>query len=183
MLIFLHGAGDGVWDVMNSQSLPRLLSRDQSTAFDPRKSWEFDFDGRHYANATFADELGFVVVMPQGWDATMRPGWSRPRLERPSKQPKLPLRRQTNVHQKPQRQSDRRKRRQQSGPKRQNRRRPSAPPGCVMAKSVSANPRASINATDIASPSTSVFMEDVVGARFNGQASRSTQMTWPLRPA
>ena len=82
MLIFLHGAGDGVWDVMNSQSLPRLLSRDQSTAFDPRKSWEFDFDGRHYVNASFADELGFVVVMPQGWDATMRPGWSRPRLER-----------------------------------------------------------------------------------------------------
>ena len=67
---------------MNSQSLPRLLSRDQSTAFDPRKSWEFDFDGRHYANASFADELGFVVIMPQGWDATMRPGWSRPRLER-----------------------------------------------------------------------------------------------------
>ena len=67
---------------MNSQSLPRLLSRDQSTAFDPRKSWEFDFDGRHYANASFADELGFVVVMPQGWDGNMRPGWSRPRLER-----------------------------------------------------------------------------------------------------
>jgi predicted peptidase len=82
MLIFLHGAGDGVWDVMNSQSLPCLLSRDQSTAFATRKSWTFEFDGQTYANASFADELGFVVVMPQGWGATMRPGWSRPRLER-----------------------------------------------------------------------------------------------------
>ena len=82
VLIFLHGAGDGVWDVMNSQSLPRLLSADQSTAFDARPTWAFDFGGARYENATFAADCGFVVVMPQGWDDRMRPGWSPRRLDR-----------------------------------------------------------------------------------------------------
>ena len=82
LLIFLHGAGDGIWSVMNSQSLPRLLSSDQSTAFDARKTWAFDFGGAHYENATFARDFPFVVVMPQGWDGTTRGGWSRGRLDR-----------------------------------------------------------------------------------------------------
>ena len=82
MVIFLHGAGDGIWDVMNSQSLPRLLSDDQSTGFDAAKTWAFDFGGRHYENATFAATFPFVVLMPQGWDGTTRGGWSRPRLDR-----------------------------------------------------------------------------------------------------
>ena len=37
VVVFLHGAGDGKFSVMNSQSLPRLLAPDQSTVFDPRQ--------------------------------------------------------------------------------------------------------------------------------------------------
>ncbi|KAJ1459714.1 Alpha/Beta hydrolase protein [Pelagophyceae sp. CCMP2097] len=81
MLIFLHGSGDGPFDVMNSQSLPRLLSRDQSTAFDAAPAWTFTFDGRFYSNATFASECGFVVLMPQGWLFQERGGWSHDRLD------------------------------------------------------------------------------------------------------
>mmetsp|Transcript_19066 Transcript_19066/g.58684 ORF Transcript_19066/g.58684 Transcript_19066/m.58684 type:complete len:303 (+) Transcript_19066:1059-1967(+) len=82
VLVFLHGAGDGIWEVMNSQSLPRLLAADQSTAFDPRKTWSFDFGGRRYENATFADDFPFICIMPQGWDGSQRPGWSHARLSR-----------------------------------------------------------------------------------------------------
>ena len=64
-----------------------------------------------------------------------------------------------------------------------NRRRPSAPPGCVIAKSVSAKPRASISATEMASPRTRVFIDDVVGARFSGHASRSTEISRTMRAA
>lgn len=80
LLVFLHGAGDGVWEVMNSQSLPRLLSHDQSTEFDRAKTWEFQFDGKTLSNATFADSFRFVVVMPQGWRTFSRSGWDRDRL-------------------------------------------------------------------------------------------------------
>lgn len=80
MLVFLHGSGDGVWDVMNSQSLPRLLSRDQSTPFDAARTWNLEFDGATYSNASFADTFGFVTIMPQGWTSVQSQGWDRARL-------------------------------------------------------------------------------------------------------
>ena len=50
--------------------------------------------------------------------------------------------------------------------------RPSAPPGWNLEKSFSVNPRDSKSTMAKASPMTSMAVEDDVGARFNGQASR-----------
>ena len=54
------------------------------------------------------------------------------------------------------------------------RRRPSAPPGCERAKSSRLKPRASRQATAMASPRTKAAVVLAVGARFSGQASRAT---------
>eukprot|EP00658_Telonema_sp_P-2_P037707 TRINITY_DN27114_c0_g1_i1.p1 TRINITY_DN27114_c0_g1~~TRINITY_DN27114_c0_g1_i1.p1 ORF type:complete len:284 (+),score=28.70 TRINITY_DN27114_c0_g1_i1:369-1220(+) len=90
VVVFLHGAGDGAFSVMNSQSLPRLLARNQSTSFDPRPCWclphryagaaamaEAGSDAPFLptvvninspmADCRFADKLEAIVVMPQGW--------------------------------------------------------------------------------------------------------------------
>ncbi|CAE7824246.1 Ank2 [Symbiodinium sp. CCMP2592] len=106
VLVFLHGAGDGKFSVMNSQSLPRLLTRNQSTCFDPRSCWCL---GSEYSRARakmeappdspqpfledeedlaspmavcdFADTFQFIVVMPQGWLPQNQVGWSSVRLK------------------------------------------------------------------------------------------------------
>jgi len=90
VVVFLHGHGDGKFSVMNSQSLPRLLSPDQSTSFDSRRCWcleeeysplaqeegteegdSLDGPARHLdaplADCDFADTFPAIVVMPQGW--------------------------------------------------------------------------------------------------------------------
>lgn len=105
VVVFLHGAGDGKFSVMNSQSLPRLLVRDQSTSFDPRQCWCLDPE---FANVTakqeapansdsafidrdedlrspladcdFADTFGAIVVMPQGWLPNHMTGWTQEKL-------------------------------------------------------------------------------------------------------
>ena len=85
VLVFLHGAGDGEWATMNSQSLPRLLASDQSTAFDPDPTWRLRWEGREYADAAFAAEWPFITLMPVGWTpdgAYGRRGWSAARLDR-----------------------------------------------------------------------------------------------------
>ncbi|KAJ8598858.1 hypothetical protein CTAYLR_010665 [Chrysophaeum taylorii] len=83
MLVFLHGSGDGVFEVMNSQSLPRLLSRDQSTSFDPTPTWTFEFpEGVTYSNASFAESFEMVVLMPQGWTSHADSGWYPDRARR-----------------------------------------------------------------------------------------------------
>ena len=77
-VVFLHGSGDGDFEVMNSQSLPRLLSPDQSTSFDRRRVWSFEWDGRLLKNESFARDFPFVVAMPQGW--TSQGHWSAKKL-------------------------------------------------------------------------------------------------------
>lgn len=100
VVVFLHGAGDGKFSVMNSQSLPRLLRRNQSTCFDSRICWCLD---EEYAQVTamreapaaarepfldeeedlwspladcnFADNFGGIVVMPQGFLPGSFHGW------------------------------------------------------------------------------------------------------------
>jgi predicted peptidase len=90
VVVFLHGHSDGKFSVMNSQSLPRLLSTDQSTSFDSRKCWcledkysplaqeEGTAEGvsvndpaqkldAPLADCDFADTFPAIVVMPQGW--------------------------------------------------------------------------------------------------------------------
>ncbi|KAJ8598859.1 hypothetical protein CTAYLR_010659 [Chrysophaeum taylorii] len=80
LVVFLHGAAGNGWTAMNSQSLPRLLSRDQSTAANPAKTWTLEFGGTRYANETFADDFNFVVVMPQSDSSATSSGWNRGRL-------------------------------------------------------------------------------------------------------
>lgn len=92
VVVFLHGHGDGKFSVMNSQSLPRLLARDQSTVFDTRTCWCLDStfvhatamreSGAHsklpfldekedlnspMADCDFADTFSAVVIMPQDY--------------------------------------------------------------------------------------------------------------------
>eukprot|EP00931_Biecheleriopsis_adriatica_P056928 TRINITY_DN33768_c0_g1_i1.p1 TRINITY_DN33768_c0_g1~~TRINITY_DN33768_c0_g1_i1.p1 ORF type:complete len:403 (-),score=81.34 TRINITY_DN33768_c0_g1_i1:22-1197(-) len=107
VVVFLHGAGDGKFSVMNSQSLPRLLTRNQSTCFDSRSCWclELEYSAARakkeapagslepflqeeedlsspMADCDFAETFPFIVVMPQGW-LPQSPGfgWTREKLE------------------------------------------------------------------------------------------------------
>lgn len=105
VVVFLHGSGDGVFSVMNSQSLPRLLANDQSTSFDYRKCWclESEYASAEamresaslnaflpeveqlhspMADCTFASRFPAIVVMPQGWLPHHRTGWSNELLSR-----------------------------------------------------------------------------------------------------
>lgn len=102
VVVFFHGSGDGHFTVMNSQSLPRLLSGDQSTCFDHDHCWRLDAEyervaakaeapassGRAYldqevdlrsplAACDFASTFPAIVVMPQGWLPAHRTGWTR----------------------------------------------------------------------------------------------------------
>lgn len=107
VVVFLHGAGDGKFSVMNSQSLPRLLTRNQSTCFDPRHCWCLPSE---YERATakkeapetspdafldeeedlrspmaacdFAERFEAITVMPQGWSVGDPVGWTGERLSR-----------------------------------------------------------------------------------------------------
>jgi len=105
VVVFLHGMGDGKFSVMNSQSLPRLLSNNQSTAFDPRPCW--CLEARYWqasaareaapadpapfleeeeqlqspmADCNFASEFQAIVVMPQGWLPGGDIGWTEDKL-------------------------------------------------------------------------------------------------------
>ncbi|CAJ1370382.1 unnamed protein product [Effrenium voratum] len=104
VVVFLHGAGDGKFSVMNSQSLPRLLSRNQSTCFDDRECWCLDSEYQRatamkeasgseaflaeeedlwspMASCDFAQRFEAIAVMPQGWTLTRSPGgWDSERL-------------------------------------------------------------------------------------------------------
>jgi len=105
VVIFLHGSGDGQFGVMNSQSLPRLLRKDQSTCFDSRSCWCLDeqyikvtamreapvSNPRPFleekedlrsplADCAFADTFGAIVVMPQGFLPGYG-GWTEESLE------------------------------------------------------------------------------------------------------
>lgn len=105
VVVFLHGAGDGVFTVMNSQSLPRLLATDQSTSFDDRECWCLDSEyaaaeamresasldpflpeveqlWSPMADCTFASRFPAIVVMPQGWLPEHHNGWSNELLLR-----------------------------------------------------------------------------------------------------
>lgn len=112
LVVFLHGAGDGKFSVMNSQSLPRLLAQDQSTSFDPRTCWclppkfarvtanlepEAD-DTKPFlektidlasplADCNFADTFPAIVLMPQGWlpDDLYGVGWADEKLNQVQK--------------------------------------------------------------------------------------------------
>lgn len=107
VVVFLHGAGDGKFSVMNSQSLPRLLRKDQSTCFDSRTCWCLD---QEYSKVTamreapadnsapflneeedlkspladcdFADTFGAIVVMPQGFLPGSFTGWTKAKLSK-----------------------------------------------------------------------------------------------------
>jgi len=107
VVVFLHGHGDGKFTVMHSQSLPRLLSPDQSTSFDGRKCWCLE---SRYARVTanreappgspeaflgetedlfspladcdFAETFPAIVVMPQGWLPGQMSGWTEPRRDK-----------------------------------------------------------------------------------------------------
>ncbi|CAE8679931.1 unnamed protein product [Polarella glacialis] len=72
IMVFLHGRGEsGQFDVMNSQSLPRLLGGDDRT------------DGLHRdANLSFVRDWPFITLMPQcpAWCATQN-GWSHSELD------------------------------------------------------------------------------------------------------
>lgn len=99
VVVFLHGSGDGIFSVMNSQSLPRLLAKDQSTAFDDRECWCLDSEyvaaeamresaslepflaeveelRSPMADCSFASRFPAIVVMPQGWLPEQRTGWT-----------------------------------------------------------------------------------------------------------
>lgn len=105
VVVFLHGSGDGVFAVMNSQSLPRLLATDQSTSFDGRECWclEPEYSSAEamressslepflpeveqlhspMADCSFASRFPAIVVMPQGWLPQHRTGWGRELLAR-----------------------------------------------------------------------------------------------------
>eukprot|EP00747_Dinoflagellata_sp_TGD_P163782 gnl/TRDRNA2_/TRDRNA2_182840_c0_seq1.p1 gnl/TRDRNA2_/TRDRNA2_182840_c0~~gnl/TRDRNA2_/TRDRNA2_182840_c0_seq1.p1 ORF type:complete len:408 (-),score=64.59 gnl/TRDRNA2_/TRDRNA2_182840_c0_seq1:63-1286(-) len=105
VVVFLHGSGDGKFSVMNSQSLPRLLARDQGVSFDNRTCWCLE---REYVNATakredvtgkkafvnvdedlnspladcdFADTFNGIAIMPQGWMPNHQAkGWTSSKL-------------------------------------------------------------------------------------------------------
>ena len=108
VVVFLHGSGDGVFSVMNSQSLPRLLAIDQSTAFDDRKCWCLEPEyamaeamqespslqpflpqveelRSPMADCSFASRFPAIVVMPQGWQLQQRTGWTHELLSRVEK--------------------------------------------------------------------------------------------------
>jgi predicted peptidase len=101
VVVFFHGSGDGHFSVMNSQSLPRLLSYDQSTCFDHGQCWRLgdeyqkvtakkeapssssapfldeDEDLRSpLADCDFAKHFPGIVIMPQGWLPDYRTGWT-----------------------------------------------------------------------------------------------------------
>ncbi|CAK9075019.1 unnamed protein product [Durusdinium trenchii] len=107
VVVFLHGAGDGKFSVMNSQSLPRLLTRNQSTCFDHRTCWclpkeyeratamkeapiqspeaflsEEEDLWSPMASCNFAQTFPAITVMPQGWTVGQRIGWSFERLQK-----------------------------------------------------------------------------------------------------
>merc|ERR1719189_2699667 len=90
---------------MNSQGLPRLLEKNQSTNFDSRTCWCLDsqFDKvtakreappdspdpflddeedlrSPLADCDFAGTFGAIVVMPQGWLPDARHGWVEEKL-------------------------------------------------------------------------------------------------------
>eukprot|EP00928_Gymnodinium_smaydae_P069876 TRINITY_DN5369_c0_g1_i2.p2 TRINITY_DN5369_c0_g1~~TRINITY_DN5369_c0_g1_i2.p2 ORF type:complete len:236 (+),score=40.51 TRINITY_DN5369_c0_g1_i2:436-1143(+) len=91
---------------MNSQSLPRLLSRNQSASFDSRECWCLDPEyapvlanredengalpfldesedvGSPLADCDFAATFGAIVVMPQGWLPDESSGWTEDRQEK-----------------------------------------------------------------------------------------------------
>lgn len=98
VVVFLHGSGDGIFSVMNSQSLPRLLAKDQSTSFDDRECWclepeyvkaeamresasqepfiaEVEELRSPMADCSFASRFPAIVVMPQGWLPQHHTGW------------------------------------------------------------------------------------------------------------
>jgi len=106
VVVFLHGSGDGHFSVMNSQSLPRLLTENQSTAFDPRRCWCLDAEYAKaeamkeappsssapfldevealrspMADCDFASTFNAIVVMPQGWLPEKWTGWNSHRLK------------------------------------------------------------------------------------------------------
>lgn len=116
VVVFLHGAGDGKFSVMNSQSLPRLLARDQSTCFDDRHCWCLDREFKNVtakreapagsplafldenedlqsplADCDFAETFGAIVVMPQGWLPELMLGWTREKLSTVEKLTRLVL--------------------------------------------------------------------------------------------
>lgn len=107
VVVFLHGAGDGKFSVMNSQSLPRLLTTVQSTNFDRRECWclepryekvsamreapaesdkafleeEEDLHSP-LADCDFAETFPAIVVMPQGWLPESPTGWTKQLLSK-----------------------------------------------------------------------------------------------------
>eukprot|EP00933_Yihiella_yeosuensis_P041862 TRINITY_DN36268_c0_g1_i2.p1 TRINITY_DN36268_c0_g1~~TRINITY_DN36268_c0_g1_i2.p1 ORF type:complete len:236 (+),score=42.83 TRINITY_DN36268_c0_g1_i2:194-901(+) len=103
MVVFLHGEDNSSFSVMNSQSLLRLLARNQSTCFDSRSCWcldkaysratakreappnstqaflEEDEDRRSpMADCDFAQTFPGIAVLPQG--LSNNTGWTEERL-------------------------------------------------------------------------------------------------------
>ncbi|CAK0853921.1 unnamed protein product [Prorocentrum cordatum] len=99
-VIYFHSHPERKWSLMNSESLPRMLARNQSQSFDNRSCWclpEAGYDayaetndtskayddgtpaaptGSPMADCTFADTFNSLVIMPQGWVGSETPGWT-----------------------------------------------------------------------------------------------------------
>ncbi|CAK0819286.1 unnamed protein product [Prorocentrum cordatum] len=99
-VIYFHSHPERKWSLMNSESLPRMLARNQSQSFDNRSCWclpEAGYDayaetndtskayddgaspsstGSPVADCTFADTFNSLVIMPQGWVGSETPGWT-----------------------------------------------------------------------------------------------------------
>lgn len=75
LITFLHGAGDGAFDVANAQSLPRLLGPECWKGFTFRPPNTPDFLLK-YDNCTFTQDFKQVVFLPSSgtpshWHGTM----------------------------------------------------------------------------------------------------------------
>jgi len=99
-VIYFHSHPERKWALMNSESLPRMLARNQSQSFDNRSCWclpASGYDayaessdaakayedgappiatGSPVADCTFADTFHSLVIMPQGWVKDETPGWT-----------------------------------------------------------------------------------------------------------
>jgi predicted peptidase len=99
-VIYFHSHPERKWTLMNSESLPRMLARNQSQSFDNRSCWclsasgydayeessdaskayedsvLLNVTGDHVADCTFADTFHSLVIMPQGWVKKETPGWT-----------------------------------------------------------------------------------------------------------
>jgi hypothetical protein len=99
-VIYFHSHPERKWTLMNSESLPRMLARNQSQSFDNRSCWCLPASGymayaestdasqayqnlappsltdTPMADCTFADTYHNLVIMPQGWVKDETPGWT-----------------------------------------------------------------------------------------------------------